>query len=294
MFLRPLKLTLCFGLATSLSLSTHAYSGDVDGSAQGVPLNTVDQEMNNNQGAYASATFGSGRDDGTDSTNGNHSMQGRALELRFGKEFNPGQIFPDSVMEDGKVRVDVLYDNEGHPDNNHRDGFGMQVVLQKPVSPNIKAEVGVGPYVSMNTTVLNGIAYDDTRLGMMVTMAVLANMDRLSPGLSMRFAINHVVVPGAPSTNAYLVGLGKEFGHEDSARNSDATGDGNPVWIGVMGGDTKPITAIHRVQKMRLSKSNVIAPRVHGLLQWKRFTKAVMVCLLTVMAWRSKVGSLSL
>ncbi|MDB5839282.1 MAG: hypothetical protein JWQ23_1234 [Herminiimonas sp.] len=48
-------------------------------------------------------------------------------------------------------------ENEGHPDNNHRDGFGIQLVYTNAFVNNLAAEFGAGPYLSMNTTEFGGL-----------------------------------------------------------------------------------------------------------------------------------------
>jgi hypothetical protein len=190
-------------------------------------------------GAYASGSLGNGYAYG-EGAEGDKSMKGRAFEVRFGRELDPSNFIPEVMFpEDGKIRVDIFHYNEGHADNNHRDGFGSQIVIRKDINQIIKVEAGVGPYFSMNTTKIDGTEYDDPRLGALVTLAVLANMDRFSPGLHLRFAVNHVTMPGAVSTNGFMVGIGKDFDFLSNGHEEAASGSQDPVWFSVMAGDSK-------------------------------------------------------
>ncbi|MDG0818222.1 hypothetical protein [Bdellovibrio svalbardensis] len=193
------------------------------------PLAQAQSEWGREGGAYSSATFGNGSAYGPSIT-GENSMQWKTFEVRFGKEWERSQ-------DGAELRFDAFHFNEGHPENNHRDGFGFQAVARKDINSIVSAEAGVGPYFSMNTTIIDSVEYDDPRLGAMVTMAILANMDRLSPGLHMRFAVNHVTMPGAASSNAFLVGIGKDFDPVYSRGRADSYADS--TWYGVMVGDSK-------------------------------------------------------
>ena len=77
-------------------------------------------------GAYASAQFGNGRIYGGNAGS-DRGMAGRALELRFGHALLPGLLggTPDGNANN-RLRVDFVHYNEGHPDNNHRDGFASR------------------------------------------------------------------------------------------------------------------------------------------------------------------------
>jgi hypothetical protein len=175
-------------------------------------------------GAYVSNTYGSGSNSNGD------DMQNRALEVRFGKELSGAGLPGDS-----RVRIDFFHYNEGHPTNNHRDGFGGQIVFRKDISERMKAEVGVGPYFTMNTTTVDGVELDDQRLGALATAAVLYYFT--NSGWHVRAQYNRAQVPGAPSSDAFLFGIGKDFpigGYHDHA---NSTND-ESMSIGVMGGNT--------------------------------------------------------
>lgn len=189
-------------------------------------------EENNN--IYASATLGNGVAHGANII-GEKSMQWRTVEYRFGKEINiPAFISEKAFLKDAKFRFDSIYYNEGHPDNNHRDGFGVQIVYKKPLNQQVNLELGVGPYFSMNTTTIKGVELNDTKLGGLLSIAALVDLGRFSPGLHMRYALNHVTMPGAHSSDALLVGVGKYFDQTPASAQSESSWA--PVWIGASAG----------------------------------------------------------
>lgn len=200
-----------------------------------LPQNTshskVTQESNN---AYASAILGNGFAYG-EGVVGDRYMEGRTFEFRFGKEITVPAFLSDKfIFKDEKFRLDFFHFNEGHPDNNHRDGFGAQMVYRKPVSRKLNLEFGLGPYYSMNTTTIKGVEYNKAKLGALLSIATLVDVNRFSPGLHLRFALNHVSMPDAHSSLALLVGVGKDFGNAPARIQSEA--DGSPTWLGVAAG----------------------------------------------------------
>ncbi len=182
-------------------------------------------EKNNN--AYASAILGSGFAYG-EGVVGDRAMEGRTFEFRFGKEISVPAFL------DEKFRFDFIHFNEGHPDNNHRDGFAGQFVYRKPFNQKLNFEFGLGPYFSMNTTTIKGVEINDTKLGALLSIAALVDIERYSPGLHMRIALNHVTMPGAHSSVALLVGVGKYFDQVPTSRQLESSG--NPTWLGVTAG----------------------------------------------------------
>ena len=188
----------------------------------------------NNNNAYASATFGNGfAYDGN--LTGDKSMKWRTFEVRFGKEITvPTFISNNTFLEDGKFRVDFIHFNEGHPDNNHRDGFSAQVVYRNQLNRKVNLEMGIGPRFSMNTTTIRGVEINDAKLGILVSVATLVDLERFSPGLHMRYALNHVTMPGVHSSVALLVGVGKYFDQVPLRRQFESSE--NPTWLSVNAG----------------------------------------------------------
>ena len=175
--------------------------------------------------SYISVLFGDGR------TSDGDTLGRKAYQLRMG----------ESVGE--KTRVDLVYDNEGHPFNNHRDGFALQGVYSQPISKRVKVEVGAGPYFSMNTTTQNGQDTDQKRFGVMASAAVLYY---INSNVHLRAEFDHVMMPGSFSTDAMMVGVGKDFGGSDrSSDRSDELKDAkfespkHPFQMSVMLSDSK-------------------------------------------------------
>lgn len=190
--------------------------------------------IENSNNAYASATLGNGVAYGKDLT-GDKSMQWRPFELRFGKEMNiPAFISDKFSLKNEKFRFDFIHLNEGHPDNNHRDGFGIQMVYRNQLNRKLNLELGLGPYYSMNTTTVKGGEINDAKLGALFSAAALVDLERFSPGLHMRYALNHVTMPGAHSSVALLVGVGKDFDQVSVSKHLESSA--NPIWIGVSTG----------------------------------------------------------
>jgi hypothetical protein len=182
--------------------------------------------------AYASAMLGNGRVYGGN-TSGERTMEGRAVELRFGPEFDLSRLGTSWLLTPGaKMRFDFVHYNEGHPENNHRDGFGAQLVYSRQFNRRLTGEFGVGPYLSMNTTTIAGEEINDSNLGLLTSLALRIGLDQYSPGLHLRIGLNHVSMRRVHSSNALLVGIGKTFDHPPSRAVADTAGSIDPVWIG--------------------------------------------------------------
>jgi hypothetical protein len=170
-------------------------------------------------GAYLSAEFGSGRMHG-DNTEGSRWMGGRAFEVRAGRE--EGGRF-------GPWRTDFVHYNEGHPENNHRDGFALQWTAVRPLGAGLTGELGLGPYLSMNTTTVNGRQIDDSNWGALVSLALRLPLGMLPEGSHLRLGLNHAVIPGAHRATAVMLGIGRQFGPAQARPDSAPTG---PWWFG--------------------------------------------------------------
>ena len=188
--------------------------------------------------AYASATFGNGVVYGRNITDGK-SMEWRAFEVRFGKEIDVPAFIPEKFVlnKDEKYRVDFIHYNEGHPFNNHRDGFSTQLVYGKSLNRKLDFELGLGPYFSMNTTSVGAVEYDKKKFGTLLSIAALVDLGQFSPGLHMRFGLNQVMMPGAHSSVAGLVGVGKYF--DSLPVRAHSASSGNPIWLGVAAGPSQ-------------------------------------------------------
>ena len=156
---------------------------------------------------------------------------GWAFEVRFGTEVDlPGLNGSKLFSSDENYRVDVIHYNEGHPDNNHRDGFALQGVYNKPLNDRFSAELGFGPYYSMNTTTAVGVERNKSNLGMLTSAALLIDIDDIVRGMHVRVAVNNVTMPGAHSSNALLVGVGKYFDYP--VGSTQPPFNTRPIWLG--------------------------------------------------------------
>jgi hypothetical protein len=171
------------------------------------------QDGADNHGAYLSLTFGNGRIEGGNAT-GNTWMRGRTLEVRAGDQQRT--LFDLPLPQGAIMRTDFVHYNEGHPDNNHRDGFAIQWLTVQPLGDTLVFEAGAGPYLSMNTTVIAGRQLDDAHVGVLATLALRAALPG-PPGLHLRLAYNHVGMRDVHRSDALLLGVGRQFGHAEPA-----------------------------------------------------------------------------
>ena len=213
-----------FGLA-ALSLASMAQAAPVDDGS--IPETAGPAPYT----GYAAASMGDGVIRGEGAT-GHRTMRWRAGEIRIGHTFDPfGLVDKGYVNASEAPRLDIVYYNEGHPDNNHRDGYAAQLVFRKNLQPTLGVELGVGPYFSMNRTTVNGVESDDARAGALVSLALIGRLDAYSQGLQWLLGYNHVAITGAPNSDAIVIGLGKEIGATRSSTPGGAS-DGHPIWLG--------------------------------------------------------------
>jgi hypothetical protein len=156
-------------------------------------------DMNWTGRGYASAEVGDGR-----ASNGG-DMERKTFEVRFGTVLPSG-----GLGDEGEARIDIVHYNEGHPENNHRDGFAVQIVVRAKIFNRLSGEVGVGPYLSFNTTTVDGKELNDKNVGALTTAALLYYLN--NSGLHLRGQLNYVVMPGGANSVAGLIGLGQDFG----------------------------------------------------------------------------------
>jgi hypothetical protein len=176
----------------------------------------------NGIGTYLSAQLGGGRIDGGNAS-GNRWMRSRAGELRIGRPL-PG-------MADS--RLDVVYYNEGHPDNNHRDGYALQWTRVWRDGQLWSGEFGIGPYFSMNTTRIAGRQLDDSRWGLLLSAALRLRLFAAPDGTYLRLGVNHAQMPGVHRSDALMLGLARQFGPVAQETGADT---GGALWFGVSAG----------------------------------------------------------
>jgi hypothetical protein len=176
-------------------------------------------------GAYLSLGFGDGRtsggNSGGDAGGGSRWMGRRAFEARAGRD-EPTRLGPG--------RIDFVHYNEGHPDNNHRDGFALQWVGVRPLGSTFMGELGIGPYLSMNTTSVGGTQIDDSNWGVLLSIALRLPLETLPAGTHLRLGLNHALIPGAHRSTALILGIGRQFGPAQPRPDTEpVTG---PWWFG--------------------------------------------------------------
>jgi hypothetical protein len=204
---------------TALAILLLAGAGSGAVQAQDTP-NTPLVAEENDPGAYLSLTFGNGRMHG-ENGEGTQWMRGRTFEVRAGRE-QPGLF--------GNGRIDFVHYNEGHPENNHRDGFALQWVAVHPF-----AEFGIGPYLSMNTTTLDGRQRDDSNLGLLLNAAVRIPLNFMPDGTHLRVGLNHVWMRDVHDSTALLVGIGRQFGAASANPSTEPSYD--RPWFGISFGN---------------------------------------------------------
>jgi hypothetical protein len=172
-------------------------------------------------GTYLSAQLGGGRIAGGNAS-GNRWMRSRAGELRIGRPLGDAA---DS-------RIDVVYYNEGHPDNNHRDGYALQWARVWRDGERLSGEFGIGPYFTMNTTVIDGRQLDDYRWGLLLSAALRVRLSAAPDGTHLRIGFNHAQMAGVHRSDALMLGIARQFG----AVAQPAAGSAHPLWFGVSAG----------------------------------------------------------
>jgi hypothetical protein len=149
----------------------------------------------------AYAVYGNGRA----SDGGN--MHWRAYEVGFG-----------DVLTD-RFSAYVAYLNEGHPADNHRDGFAALGAFRLPLSERAVLEFSAGPYFSMNTTHVNNEPLNEKRWGVRASAAMRYYIAQ--DGLFLKLQYNHVQMIHGFNSDALLVGLGSDFRGNPSPAFSD-------------------------------------------------------------------------
>ena len=206
----------------------------------------------NDRGTYLSAQLGGGRIDGGNA-GGNRWMRSRAAELRIGR--------PLAGSTDS--RIDIVYYNEGHPDNNHRDGYALQWSGAWRAGERVSGEFGIGPYFSMNTTFLDGRQLDDTRWGLLLSAALRMRLSAAPDGTWLRLGFNHAQMPGVHRSNALMLGLARQFG---PVAQGPAAGASHPLWLGVSAGTA--LTTMPNSNTARSATVDAGRDISHGVAHW--------------------------
>ena len=199
--------------------------------AQSTPEDVTDAP--DDHGAYLSLVFGNGRIHGGNAE-GYRWMRGRTFEVRAGRQQRTlfGAPLPDSLSE----RIDFVHYNEGHPDNNHRDGFAVQWLAVRQLGARSAVELGVGPYLSMNTTVIDGRQIDDANVGALVSLGLRLPLRALPAGTHLRIGYNHVQMRNVHRSDALMIGIGRQFGRAEPDPDTDPAN--GQTWLGASVGNS--------------------------------------------------------
>ena len=111
---------------------------------------------------------------------------------------------------ENNVGIGFSYLNEGHSENNHRDGFALQGFYENQITTNTKYQIGIGPYISNNNTIENQNRLNDFQLGL-ITSATIKYY--LLDALYLRLQYNNILMTTSNS-NSVLVGVGYDFSNE--------------------------------------------------------------------------------
>jgi hypothetical protein len=186
------------------------------------------------RGAYLSAELGNGRIHG-DGASGERGMRRRAFEARIGRDLNPALLGADPLSRArSTLRIDFVYANEGHPDNNHRDGFAFQLAYARRLADGLTAELAAGPYTSMNTTRINGVELDDARWGILYSAALRLPLPGFDPGTHVRIGVGHVAMRDTFQSNSLMLGIGRHI--TDVPPFPDTGPARERLWLGASSG----------------------------------------------------------
>ena len=126
--------------------------------------------------------------------------------------------------------IGLAYNNEGHLPDNHRDGLAAQAWYIQSLSRDFEVQLGTGPYLNMNNTTVDGVRENDFEVGLL-TSAALKWHPAASPWY-LRAQYNNAWVPRSFNSNAFLLGLGRDFSFTDDPTNTKLLDADVSVWFG--------------------------------------------------------------
>jgi hypothetical protein len=130
-----------------------------------------------------------------------------------------------------KFGVGFSYLNEGHSENNHRDGFAVQGWYTDKITNSLYYQVGTGPYISNNNTLQNENRLNDFHVGL-ISSATLKYY--LQDGWYLRAQYNNILMT-TTNSNSVLFGIGKDW--NNSVNNSEKVFD--KVYLSVWSGSSR-------------------------------------------------------
>jgi hypothetical protein len=186
------------------------------------------------RGSYLSGQLGNGIISGGNAR-GDRNMDWLAFEARFGRDLNPALVGERSINGAATSRIDIVYYNEGHAENNKRDGFAAQYTYTHKLDDLLTGELSAGPYTSMNTTTINGVEIAQARIGILATVALRYPFELWGHGAHFRLAYNHVWMHDVHHSDALMFGVARHFGN---APPYPALGELEPLWLGAALGNS--------------------------------------------------------
>lgn len=107
--------------------------------------------------------------------------------------------------------VGFSYLNEGHSENNHRDGFAAQGWYTSRLSESVYYQLGAGPYISNNNTLEGQNRLNDFQIGLISSAALKYY---IYGDWYLRAQYNNILMLTTTS-NSVLFGVGKDFGNPE-------------------------------------------------------------------------------
>jgi len=113
-----------------------------------------------------------------------------------------------------RFSADLVYKNEGHGDDGHRDGFGAQLFYRLPFSSRFSAEAGAGVLWTFNTVRRDGIEVNEKDTAALLSAALVYRLKRT---FSLRAQYDLVHAPGSFRTQTVLLGIQSDFERREAA-----------------------------------------------------------------------------
>ncbi len=150
--------------------------------------------------------------------------------------YQGAQVGVEYNTKNPNVGIDYFYYNEGTPSNNHRDGFAAMAMYRKKLTDRLTAMAGVGPYLTMNTTTINGEQLNKKDVGAVAALAVLYRI--YGTNLHLRAQYTHAQVRGSVNTDTLFVGVGYAYVKEPEQSVAEKNISEKNISFGVMGGNS--------------------------------------------------------
>lgn len=148
-----------------------------------------------------------------------YGMGGSGITTQGQSTGYKGGVFGFRKAMGENVDLDFLYYNEGTAKDYHRDGPAVMRWSKKVVTKDLSIQAGAGPYLSMNTTSMNGEQENEKKIGALVALAALYRIH--GTHFYLKAQATGSIVPGSDGTGTIYFGAGYEF---NEAPTSDDDG----------------------------------------------------------------------